>query len=162
MKEKIGQVTLDYTWYPGEDFYCDGEVEKELLELVMKEDAASFDRIIRERRDWPTLYHLSPQRGNIVSWLPFSGTEKVLEVGAGPGAITGALAPAVGQITCVDLSKVRSQINAYRNRDCANLEIKVGNFEDIEPHLDDDYDYIFLIGVFEYSTLYIHDRAEEL
>ncbi|MBQ1289792.1 MAG: class I SAM-dependent methyltransferase [Lachnospiraceae bacterium] len=158
MKEKIGQVTLDYTWYPGEDFYCDGEVEKELLELVMKEDAASFDRIIRERRDWPTLYHLSPQRGNIVSWLPFSGTEKVLEVGAGPGAITGALAPAVGQITCVDLSKVRSQINAYRNRDCANLEIKVGNFEDIEPHLDDDYDYIFLIGVFEYSTLYIHDR----
>ncbi len=158
MKEKIGQVTLDYTWYPGEDLYCDGAVEKELLELVMTKDPASFDQIIRERRDWPTLYHLSPQRGNIVSWLPFGGTEKVLEIGAGPGAITSALAPVVGQITCVDLSKVRSQINAYRNQNCANLEIKVGNFEDIEPHLDCDYDYIFLIGVFEYSTLYIHDR----
>ena len=29
--EKIGGVTLDYTLYPGEDFYSDGEIENELL-----------------------------------------------------------------------------------------------------------------------------------
>ena len=34
MQEKIGKITLDYKYYPGEDFYCDGDVEDELLEIV--------------------------------------------------------------------------------------------------------------------------------
>lgn len=32
--EKIGGVTLDYSRYPGEDFYCDGASEDELLQIV--------------------------------------------------------------------------------------------------------------------------------
>ena len=32
MEEKIGKITLDDRHYPGEDFYCDGAVEDELLE----------------------------------------------------------------------------------------------------------------------------------
>ena len=154
--EKIGGVSLDLTYYPGEDLYCDGEVEDRLLELVKENDASQFDRIIREKKDWPTLYHLSGVRENIVSWIPFDGTEKVLEIGAGPGAVTGALARACKSVTCVDLSKKRSLINAYRHKDCENINILVGNFEDIEPHLDTDYDYIFLIGVFEYAESYLH------
>ncbi len=50
-------------------------------------------------------------------------------------------------------------INAYRHKDCGNVKIMVGNFEDIEPHLPCDYDYIFLIGVFEYAGSYI--KAED-
>lgn len=34
MQEKIGKVTLDYEFYPGEDLYSDGPVEKELLEIA--------------------------------------------------------------------------------------------------------------------------------
>ena len=34
MQEKIGNVTLDYTYYPGEDLYSDGPVEEELLEIA--------------------------------------------------------------------------------------------------------------------------------
>ncbi len=154
--EKIGGVTLDLTYYPGEDLYCDGEVEDRLLEIVKGSDASQFDGIIREKKDWPTLYHLSGVRENIVSWIPFDGTEKVLEIGAGPGAITGALARACASVTCVDLSRKRSLINAYRHKDFENINILVGNFEDIEPHLDTDYDYIFLIGVFEYAESYLH------
>ena len=30
MQEKIGNVTLDYEYYPGEDLYSDGPVEEEL------------------------------------------------------------------------------------------------------------------------------------
>ena len=30
--ETIGSVILDYSGYPGEDFYCDGAVEDELLQ----------------------------------------------------------------------------------------------------------------------------------
>ena len=36
MQEKIGNVTLDYEYYPGEDLYSDGPVEEELLEMTIQ------------------------------------------------------------------------------------------------------------------------------
>lgn len=155
--EQIGKVTLDLSMYSGQDLYCDGEVEDRILEIARDHKEEEFDAIIRRVKDWPTLYHLSSIRGNIVSWIPFRGTEKVLEIGAGPGAITGVLAKRCAQVDCVELSYKRSQINAYRHRDAGNVTIHVGNFEDIEPSLDRDYDYIFLIGVLEYAGSYLHD-----
>ena len=50
---------------------------------------------------------------------------------------------------------MRSTINAYRNRECDNVKIMVGNFQDVESSLTEKYDYITLIGVFEYSQGYI-------
>lgn len=160
--EQIGKVKLDLTKYPGEDFYCDGAVEDELLEIVQKHSKVEYAGIIEERADWPTLYHLSPLRENIVDWIPMDENSKVLEVGSGCGAITGALSGKAGEVTCVELSKKRSLINAYRNSECDNVTIHVGNFKDIEPDLPKDYDYICLIGVFEYGQSYIGgDKAYE-
>ena len=153
--EKIGKVTLDYTFYPGEDYYCDGLVENELLHIAKNHAPAEFPALIEERGSWPVLYHLSAQRENIVNWLPITKDMKVLEIGAGCGAITGALAAKAGSVTCVDLSKKRSLINAHRHEDCDNITIKVGNFKDIEPSLDKDYDCALLIGVLEYGASYI-------
>lgn len=153
--EKIGKVTLDYSKYPGEDFYCDGEVEDELLQIVRDLSPVEYADVIEERASWPILYHLSPLRENIVDWIPMDKTAKVLEVGSGCGAITGALSRKAGSVTCVDLSKKRSMINAYRHGECENVTIHVGNFKDIEPDLPCDYDFICLIGVFEYGKSYI-------
>lgn len=153
--EKIGKITLDYSRYAGEDFYCDGAVEDELLELVKKCGQAEYAAAIQEKKSWPVLYHLSPLRENIVDWIPMEKSDRVLEVGSGCGAITGALARKCGSVTCVDLSKKRSLINAYRHSECDNVTIHVGNFKDIEPDLDRNYDYICLIGVFEYGQSYI-------
>ena len=153
--EKIGKVTLDYTFYPGEDYYCDGLVEDELLHIAKNHAPAEFPALIEQRGKWPVLYHLSAQRENIVNWLPITKDMKVLEIGSGCGAITGALAAKAGSVTCVDLSKKRSLINAHRHEDCDNVTIKVGNFKDIEPSLDKDYDCALLIGVLEYGASYI-------
>ena len=153
--EKIGSVTLDYSRYPGQDLYCDGAVEDELLSIVKNLSPIEYGKAIEERKSWPILYHLSEQRENIVDWLPMDASMKVLEVGSGCGAITGALARKAGRVDCVDLSKKRSLINAYRHSDCENVTIHVGNFKDIEPELPNDYDYICLIGVFEYGQSYI-------
>lgn len=151
----VGGVTLDYSRYPGADYYCDGDVEDRILDAVKSTDPSRYEEIIRERKDWPTLYHLSPQRGNIVTWLPFRKTDKVLEIGAGPGAITSAVAPRVGKVECVELSAKRSEINAVRNAEQRNVLIHVGNFADIEPQLDTDFDYVLLIGVLEYARSYL-------
>ena len=94
--ESVGNVVLDYRHYPGEDFYCDGEVEDELLEIVKKYSAVEYQRIIEERASWPILYHLSPLRENIVDWIPMEKSMKVLEIGSGCGAITGKLAQKAG------------------------------------------------------------------
>lgn len=155
MIEEIGKIKLDLTHYPGEDLYCDGEIEDELLAIARDCAAVEYQRIIEERKSWEILYHFSPLRENIVEWLPINRTMKVLEVGSGCGAITGAFSRKAGEVTCVELSKKRSLINAYRHMDADNVTIHVGNFQDVEPDLPCDYDYICLIGVFEYAQAYI-------
>lgn len=155
MQEKIGAVTLELTWYSGEDQYSDGaKEEQELLEIAQSYSESELNRVIAQRKSWPALYHFSHIRQNIVQWLPITKNDRVLEIGSGCGAVTGALARLAGEVTCVELSKMRSSINANRNKDCGNLTILVGNFKDIEEHLE-TYDYITLIGVLEYSALYM-------
>lgn len=155
-QEKVGLVTLDYTLYSGKDLYSDGQIEDELLDIVQNYEEEQFDKIIKEKKDWAILYHLSQVRQNIVNWFPLTKNQKVLEIGAGCGAITGTLARRAGQVDCVELSRKRSLINANRNKKYDNITIKVGNFEEIEPLLDNDYDVITLIGVWEYSALYLN------
>ena len=157
--EKIGGVTLDYSRYPGEDFYCDGAAEDELLQIVKTVPKERYPEVIREKRSWEVLYHLSDLRENIVKWLPMDKGMKVLEVGSGCGAVTGCLSRKAGSVTCVDLSRKRSLINAWRHRERDNIAIHVGNFQDIEPALDTDYDYVCLIGVFEYGQSYIDTKT---
>lgn len=62
------------------------------------------------------------------------------------------------RVVAIDLSKRRSTINAVRNGGMGNLEILVGNFEDIE--IEEKFDYVTLIGVLEYSGYYISKGAD--
>ncbi|GFI16879.1 ubiquinone biosynthesis O-methyltransferase [Lachnospiraceae bacterium] len=156
---QIGKVKLDYQFYPGKDLYSDGEIEDKILSIVKNAAHVEYPSIIEESGSWPILYHLSSLRGNIVDWLPIKSTDKVLEIGSGCGVITEKLAEKAKSVTCVDLSAKRSRINAYRNQDKDNIEIHVGNFSDIEPSLEEDYDFACMIGVFEYGQSYIHTKT---
>lgn len=153
--EKIGKVELDDTFYGGIDLYSDGEIEEKLLKIAQSYPEEEFNQVIARENSWPVMYHFSNIRQNIIQWLPVGKNEKVLEVGSGCGAITGALARKAGAVDCIELSKKRSMINAYRNSEYENIKIIMGNFQDIEPNLASDYDCITLIGVFEYSQGYI-------
>ena len=86
MQEKIGNVTLDYEYYPGEDLYSDGPVEEELLEIAKNYQEKELNQLIYERNSWPVLYHFSHIRQNILEWLPITKEQKVLEIGSGCGA----------------------------------------------------------------------------
>ena len=115
--EKIGNVVLDLSYYSGEDIYTDGDIEDEMLDIAINHTAEDFPEIIVQKKSWPIFYHFSRFRSNIVDWIPFKKTDRVLEIGSGCGAITGAVAKRAGSVTCVDLSKKRSLVNAYRNRE---------------------------------------------
>lgn len=158
LTEKIGNVMLNLDYYSGEDLYCDGQVEDDLLNIVSNNDKSDYSKIIEQRRDWAILYHLSEKRQNIISWYPIEVYMNVLEIGAGCGAITGNLADRAKKVTCIELSKKRSTINAVRNKKYNNIEIFVGNFQEIQPNLNDEFDLVTLIGVFEYAEKYIDNK----
>ena len=108
---------LDLTYYQGTDIYSDGEeIEKKILEIVSNYPDQEFRKIIAESNSWPVAYHLSPERTNCVEWIDIGHEETVLEIGSGCGAITGSFARKAKQVDCVELSKLRSQINAIRNQ----------------------------------------------
>ena len=155
--EVVGNVKLNMKYYSGEDLYSDGPVEDELLSIVTNYPASEYDSIIWQKKSWPILYHLSAVRENILNWYPFRKEQTVLEVGAGCGAITGVLADRLKKVTAIELSKKRSMINANRHKECSNIEIMVGNFNDIYDGIEDSYDYVTLIGVLEYAKSYISD-----
>lgn len=162
MSEKIGNICLNYDYYKGADLYSDGSVEEELLEIVKNYDESEFDALIQEKKKWPLFYHLSPFRQNIIEWFDFDRSKTILEIGSGCGAITGCLSDRCAKVTCVELSRRRSLINAFRNRNRENIEIYVSNFEDFHTASHDKYDYITLIGVLEYSENFISSRQPDL
>lgn len=151
MQETVGKVKINYEFYTGEDLYSDGDIENIILDMVKEDD--SYRYTDKRFDNWAVLYHLSRQRENIVAPMDIKASDDVLEIGAGMGAVTGALAEKARKVTCIDLSKRRSLVNAYRHKDMDNIELIVGNFNDVK--LSEKYDIITLIGVLEYAGYYV-------
>lgn len=145
---------LDLTYYSGQDLYSDGAVEDELLEAV--KNPSAIERQLMEGNSWAHLYHLSNIRENILEWYDFNPEGELLEIGSGCGALSGLFCRKVKHVTAIELSKKRSTINALRNDEYDNLTIMLGNFEDIR--LTKKFDYVTLIGVFEYSICYMNSE----
>ncbi len=154
----IGKVKLNYKYYTGTDIYNEGDEEEELVLETVKNSTDYNDhlKVILNDHRWPVLYQLSKQRENIIAPMDIKGTDTVLEIGAGMGAVTGAIAQRAKKVECIELSKRRSLANAYRHRDMDNIEIYVGNFQNVK--LEKKYDVVTLIGVLEYAQHYIQSQ----
>lgn len=131
--------------YRGTDLYSDGDVEEKILELA-KTGGLGDDT---ENPDYPVLYHLSHVRENILNWYPFREDASGLEIGSGCGALTRLLCERLEQVVSVELSRRRAEVNFARNEELPNLEIRVGNLNDMT--FPEGFDYVILNGVFEYA-----------
>lgn len=145
-------MKVNFDFYTGEDSYCDGDVEKDVIHYLKEQGEENYREIFKKDIRWPVFYHITPIRKNIINWYPFKENSEVLEIGAGMGAITGILCDKAKQVTSVELSKQRASAIEARCQGKENLEIIVGNFNDIK--FDKKFDYITLIGVLEYAPLY--------
>jgi len=150
----IGNVQVSLKNYTGNDQYSDGDIEAEMLELVKKESLDEINLVNSDHR-WPILYHFSPIRKNLLEWFQFDSTGSALEIGGGCGALTSLLCDRLSEVTVVELSRRRAEINAYRNKSRRNLKIRVGDFDDME--FEGQYDYATLIGVLEYAGKFSQD-----
>lgn len=138
---------LDLSNYDGQDKYSDGDVEADLLRLVQSEK--TVDEILKDDDRWAVFYHLTPLRRNLLEWYPFEREASLLEIRSGCGGMTGVFLEKLRKVQCVELSKRRASIAACRYHACDNLNIKVGNLNDMD--FSERFEYVTLIGVLEYA-----------
>jgi len=148
--EQIGNITLDLSCYTGNDGYSEGNMEDVLLEIV--KNTSDFDSIIKSDNRFEIIYHLSPIRQNLLCNFDFTGCVAVLELGAGCGSITGLLCEKFEHVTVIEQSKKRGTVLAHRNKERKNLDVIIGNINDVK--LEKKYDVVTLIGVLEYAGTY--------
>lgn len=143
---------FNLTWYRDKDLYSEGEIEDTIIHLISENDPEDYVQAIADNYSWSAYYHLSHIRKNILNWYPFDPEASVLEIGCGMGAITGMLCDRCKEVTAVELSKRRATGALLRCREKDNLEIIVGNLNEIS--FEKKFDYITLIGVLEYQGSY--------
>ncbi len=131
------------------DLYSDG-AESELLKIIQdaKDISSSSDELQAHIHDWPTEYHLSRQRLNLLLPLEISPGMKILDVGGGTGVLTRYLAEQGAQVTMLEGELERSLVALERCRDLDNVEIVVGEVDDLDSRTE--YDLILVVGVLEY------------
>ncbi|MBX8534043.1 glycosyltransferase [Pseudomonas cichorii] len=135
--------------------YSDGDESEERLAQIIR-DAVDLSvlsgELSRHCTDWPSLYHLGRARGNILR--PFSHllSGRVLEIGAGCGAISRYLGESGASVLSLEGSLRRATIAASRTRDLDNVTVVAERFDQFNP--PHGFDVVTLIGVLEYASMF--------
>lgn len=142
---------IDFTHYTGTDVYNDGDTEEILLDF--------YSGNLQQPTESDEFFYLTTHiRENILNWYPFSKNDEVLEIGCGCGVLTDMLCRKCASVYSVEGSKRRAQITFERNKSHKNLIVYAGEFGKFS--LAKKFDYVILIGVFEYAKRFFEDCAD--
>jgi SAM-dependent methyltransferase len=129
--------------------YLDGSEGTLRALLGSAADLSSLsDELGLAARSWPEQYHLAPARANIVRALDFRPEHRVLEVGAGCGAITRYLGERCRVVDAVEPVEARAAVARLRTRDLTGVEVFVADLRGVPP--EPAYDVAVVVGVLEY------------
>ncbi len=140
--------------------YSDGvEAERYILGCVQraKDLSSTSDELSRMIRDWPSQYHLSSARAQLLRGFHLDTTASALEIGCGCGAITRFLGENLAEVHAVEGTLMRAQIAAARCRDLPSVSVLAAPFHELRAART--YDLVLCIGVLEYARAFI--RAED-
>lgn len=135
--------------------YSDGgEEERKLMEIAASGiDLSTFsDELPAKMNSWPSEYHFSRKRHLLARQFDIKPGDSVLELGAGCGSVTRYFAEIGADVTSVEGTEARASINGLRCKDFENVKIYVDNITEFE--IEKKFDWIFMIGVLEYSPKY--------
>ncbi len=141
--------------------YTDGAAAEHYLDSVLS-TAADLDSLsaeLRDRiRDWPSRYHLSAERSNLLRCLDLQAGARVLEIGAGCGALTRYLGEHAGAVFALEGNPTRARLCRKRCRGLDNVTVVAGDVFKLQ--LDDLFDIVTLIGVLEYAGSFCRDAPD--
>ncbi len=135
--------------------YNDGDaVETRIASVIQQASDISVlsTELGQHCTDWPSLYHLSATRANILRPFESVLNGDVLEIGAGCGAITRYLGECGANVLALEGSPRRAAIARSRTRDLENVTVLSEKFDQFQ--CDHRFDVITLIGVLEYANLF--------
>jgi SAM-dependent methyltransferase len=125
-----------------------GESEVEAIIAAGHDLRALSDELPRRRGTWTARYHLARERGNILRPLSLQPDFRILEIGAGCGAVTRYLGETCATVDALEPTPQRASIARLRTRDLSSVEIFVGELSDIPE--EPAYDVVVIVGVLEY------------
>lgn len=161
MKARLDQLILDATTnvfvrpqHQGFE-YSDGvEAEDKIYRILLEaKDKSLFSRELHDAiTDWVTEYHFSEQRHNLLRHLSFESSDRILELGAGCGAITRQLGKSGAAVTAIEGSMSRARCAAMRCSDLPNVRVYCSDFQQVK--FTKKFDFVTLIGVLEYCPMF--------
>lgn len=99
--------------------------------------------------DWPSRYHLSGRRANLLRALDVRTGDRVLDVGAGTGLLSRYLVEQGATVVALEGNGARAHAAAARLDGLDRCEVVCGDFYEFSD--DDGFDLVTLVGVVEYS-----------
>lgn len=133
--------------------YADG-AEAELLDLFRTagDRRVGSDELASAVRDWPTAYHLAPERAVLLAPVAIGPQDRVLDVGAGSGVNTRICADQGAAVTAVEGSADRAALIAHRCAELESVEVLCGPLDGLGDDRRGAYDLALVVGVLEYAA----------
>nr|WP_295234126.1 methyltransferase [uncultured Brevundimonas sp.] len=156
VREGESEIDDNYT-------YSDGrEIEENILSILKNaKDLSSLSVELQKKIiDWPTSYYLSPRRANLLRPVESLLQGRVLEVGAGCGALTRYLGEVAQDVVAIEGSAARASAAVERVRDLKNSTVVRGLIQDFR--CDQPFDAVICVGVLEYARVYVDSPDPEL
>lgn len=135
--------------------YSDGDATENRIYQIIRDapDTSVLSVALKSAiTDWPSLYHLSPLRANLLRPIAADLQGPVLEIGCGCGAISRFLGEQGLEVVALEGSVRRAMITAERCRDLANVQVLAEPFQNFQS--DQKFKTITLIGVLEYARVF--------
>lgn len=143
--------------------YNDGDDAEVRLARIVEEakDVSVFSlELATAAKDWQSRYHLSSERANLLRPFGIAEGMRVLEIGAGCGAVTRYLGESGACVLALEGSLRRASITRSRTRDLPNVTVLAERFQDLS--IEDRFDVVTLVGVLEYSGIFSSDAEPAL
>lgn len=129
--------------------YEDGGENYVLSSMKKSQDVSAFSEELEGKIiDWPSDYHFSSERLNLLSFIDIEPGISVLDIGGGTGIISRFLAEKGCKVTLLEGEIKRAQAAAERLREFEDAEIIVGELFAIPD--GKQFDLIVICGVLEY------------
>ena len=147
--------------------YTDGDIEKTILNILKKESKKTgniFSQLEDQIIDWPTEYHFSWVRQNIIKPIDFKKEDVVLELGGGTGIISEYVVGKVEKLITIEGTEIRAKSISTRCSNNENIDIIVANFLELDLLSifgENSFSKILLIGVLEYVPKYSKNKDSD-